>query len=480
MWAAINLLYRRHKKEFHPEHPGVSFVFLKPHLSLPSPRPIDFSRRTGGAIFFRPLGKIYFFISYAIFWLKPGGYHFISLMIHLTTGLVVYFWAKLILKDKLAAFLTSLLFVFHPIHSESVVWASGIMILLFGFFGLCMLLFYEKYQREEKKPFFLLSLILFFFALLSHELAIVLPLVVIWSKFCFRRKKFFQKTAVLEFVPFLEVLLFYLCLRWAAGTHWFSGDYSINLKRLPFNFLGNFLGYLGEFLFGKRFIPVYEILRSFWRTRIFAFCGLSVIVGFFVFLVFWLLKRTKIYQKIVDQNTVFGLGFIFFALFSVLGLGNIAERYTYLALAGFSLLVPCLIMKLKDFLLRRNYYLASAVTFLITVFLLTFYRNDFKKFEAEWKEAGGITFNTLTVLRQNYPSFPKGSTLFFVNVPIRVGRAWVFPVGLEDALWFVYRDPTLGVRKESDRRMALSLTESIPNSFVFEFEEKELKELKME
>lgn len=430
--------------------------------------------------FYRPLGKMLFFISYALFWLKPVGYHLTSLAVHFATGLAVYFWVKLVLKDKLGAFLASLFFVFHPIHSESVIWASGVMVLLAGFFGLWTLVFYEKYQREGDRRYFFAALPLFFLALLSHELAIILPLLIVWSDFCFRRKKFFQKTGLLKLVPFLEVFLFYLCIRWLAGTHWFSGDYSFNLKRLPFNFLGNFLGYLGEFVFGKRFIPFYEMMRSFWRTRIFVFCGFFGFFAALCLLVFWFLKKTRVYKKIFDQNIIFGLGFIFFALFSVLGLGNIAERYTYIALIGFAFLASCFIMKLRDFFLKKNYYLTPIVIFLTAGPLLLFYRNDFKKFETEWKQAGEITFNTLTLLRQNYPFFPKKSTLFFVNVPIRIGRAWVFPVGLEDALWFVYRDQTLGVRKESDRKAALLSARNIPNSFVFEFEGDRLKELKME
>ena len=33
----------------------------------------------------------------------------------------------------------------------------------------------------------------------------------------------------------------------------------------------------------------------------------------------------------------------------------------------------------------------------------------------------------------------------FVNIPIRTGEAWVFPVGLPDALWLVFRNPTMRV-----------------------------------
>jgi len=39
----------------------------------------------------------------------------------------------------------------------------------------------------------------------------------------------------------------------------------------------------------------------------------------------------------------------------------------------------------------------------------------------------------------------KPMELHFVNVPIRFGQAWVFPVGLPDALWFMFRNPEMRV-----------------------------------
>ena len=417
-----------------------------------------------GGYFYRPIGKLFFFLSYAFFWLKVNWYHFQSLFVHFLSALSLYLLANLLFRDKFFAFLSALFFFFHPVHSEAIVWTSGIMILFAGFFNLLSLLFWEKSQREDKLPFLFLSLAFFFLALLSHETAVVLPFLAIWLDFCFRRKKFWTKVNLLKYIPLFEVLLFYLFLRWQAGTHWLSGDYNINFARLPFNFAGNLFGYFGEFVLGKRFIPFYDQVRNYWRLHLW---GSAFLLGTFGVLGWTIWRKSK---KFFEQRIIFSLGFIFFALLSVLGLGNIAERYTYLALAGFSFLLSHLISKL----LRKK-----VLAFLSVLLVLIFYYQNFQMFVEEWQKAGEITFNTLTVLRQNYPSFPKGSTLFFVNVPIRIGRAWVFPVGLEDALWFVYRDPTLGVRKEG-RETALRLSRTIPNSFVFEFKNGELRELKVE
>jgi len=46
--------------------------------------------------------------------------------------------------------------------------------------------------------------------------------------------------------------------------------------------------------------------------------------------------------------------------------------------------------------------------------------------------------------------------MHFVNIPIRHGEAWVFPVGISDALWFVYRNPNIKIYTWSTVEEALS------------------------
>ena len=48
------------------------------------------------------------------------------------------------------------------------------------------------------------------------------------------------------------------------------------------------------------------------------------------------------------------------------------------------------------------------------------------------------------------------SELHFINVPIRYNSAWVFPVGLSDAVWFAFKNPQLKVIIDSDAQTALN------------------------
>ena len=57
-----------------------------------------------------------------------------------------------------------------------------------------------------------------------------------------------------------------------------------------------------------------------------------------------------------------------------------------------------------------------------------------------------------------------------VNVPIRYGEAWIFPVGVPDALWFVFRNPNIRVFTWTSVSQAMDAVDvNSINQKVFEF-----------
>ena len=63
---------------------------------------------------------------------------------------------------------------------------------------------------------------------------------------------------------------------------------------------------------------------------------------------------------------------------------------------------------------------------------------------------------------------PKNPIFYFVNVPIRYGEAWVFPVGLEDAMWFVFQKENVKVKQMSTVEESLEEVRTAPGK-IFEF-----------
>jgi len=417
--------------------------------------------------FYRPLSKIYFFFVYPVFNLNPQGYHLFDLFVHLAVVIGVYLLSLQLTQKKLVSLLTALLFLIHPVHTETVLWISSTSILLARFFYLFAFLSYLFYSQQKKlKPlFYLFSLLLFVFGLVSHELIVTFPLLILFYDFLFKRVKI---TAHLPFW-FLTAGYFYL-RNVVAQAHWLSGDYNYNLAKLPFNFAGNLLGYLAELLFGFRSLSFYYSARFFLRQQKLIAFGL-LLIGF--------LLMIRVIRKIkFNRIIIFLLGWFIILLLPVLGLGNIAERYVYLAdFAVFSLIGLFI-----DWLVKQTFKSKLALRIclfsLISLGLSIFYYSQFAKEKENWYQAGETAHKILLALGSNYSDFPPGSTLYFVKLPLRQNRAWIFPVGLKDGIWFIYRDENLAIKKAKSVKEALGLTKGKPHQYIFVYENNALQEVK--
>jgi hypothetical protein len=88
---------------------------------------------------------------------------------------------------------------------------------------------------------------------------------------------------------------------------------------------------------------------------------------------------------------------------------------------------------------------------------------------AQWKQAGFITKNTLGFLKKEYPLLTAKNTIYFANTPEKWKNAWVFPVGLEDGVWFVYRDALPQIKRVTgDKNSLTPLVQS--GAYVFMFQ----------
>lgn len=430
--------------------------------------------------FYRPLIRIVFYLGHLFLGLKPYGYHLLSFSLHTLNSIAVYLMAILLTGSNLVAFLSGLFFLLHPIHAETVFWISQYSGILTAFFYFSSFLGFIKWA-EEKQWFKWLcyggSLLLFALALCSYELAVTLPLVLLLYLIVYQDFRL-KKGWLLNIVPLLPYFILLDLYLWTrniiARAHPLSGDYSYNLKNFVFNFFGNLIGYFGEMIAGLRFIPFYDQARVYFRLN----KNLSFFLVFLGLVLLVLLRRKRVK---LERLTVFSLGWFVIALLPVLGLGNIAERYLYLASAAFVIMLSFFLRKIyQRLMLGKDKGTQVVITLLASMIisgLAGFYYQELKKVEATWKEAGETANKILRALSTNYEEFPSESTLYFVNLPLRIERAWVFPVGIEDGLWFIYRDESLKVIKGNDLEAALDFKAKNAQTHVFVYEEGQLEEV---
>jgi len=429
--------------------------------------------------FYRPLQKILYLTSFTVFWLRPEGYHFLSLLIHFFVASVLYLFVLKITNQRLFSILAGFIFLVFSSHGESIFWISTLGHTLSTFLIILGLYCFTVFRLEGKKLFYYLAFILLILSFLSYEGAVVGPLLLLWFETTLGKKKF------LAHLPFLALIPFYLLIRNWTGAHGLAGDYNYNWKLLPVNFLGNLFGYLGLIFVGADFLPFYDFLRLFARSSREVFitiAGLGIMmITTCLFIV--KLKRGLHHILIYDVRgetmviSVFSVGFLVISLLPFLGLGNIAERYAYLASLGGAVLLGWLLSVIYQKLSKKNFILGLIILVLLFFGLVFYYLADFNHSFQDWRRAGEITKRILLDLRKNYFMKTFDKTFYFVDIPIREGRAWVFPVGLDDALWHTFRDESLKVSTVKSIEEALDLQDKTPNSHVFVFENGEIKEV---
>ncbi len=152
-----------------------------------------------------PLSTLSLAIDYRIWRLDPFGYHLTNLLLHLINTLLVFCLVWRLAHRLLPALIAALLFGVHPMHVESVAWISERKDVLSALFFLTALLSYLRYRSTQRSLFYLLSLASFVLALLSKQMAITLPIVLLLCDLLEGRS--WTKRALIEKMPFLLLSL---------------------------------------------------------------------------------------------------------------------------------------------------------------------------------------------------------------------------------------------------------------------------------
>lgn len=312
-----------------------------------------------GELSYRPVVTFTYFIDYAIWRLNPFGYHLTNILLHTGNVFLLYCLIKSIGKKHTVALCAALLFLSHPILTETVnavcyredILASIFYLLSFLCFIKIREPFFKKERAQQKSKIrfsfcYIGSCASYGLALFSKEMAITLPLLlVLFDLFYTLHLKGKASTIpsrllqMARWIPFyagyLGIAVFYLFIRFVACKNTFKtitvapgsvvsmtkvvASY-IKLLFVPFNLNADY------------YVPYSQYLSpSFILSSLFI---VSVII---------ILIRLSQQGR---HMTFFTLWF-FIALLPVLGIipiGNImAERYLYLPIAGFCGSAGCIL-----------------------------------------------------------------------------------------------------------------------------------------
>jgi hypothetical protein len=154
---------------------------------------------------YSPLHLFSYMLDYAIGGLNAYTFRLSS---NLWAGVVagsVYLVALALTQHRLTAIAAALLFIFHPVHVESVAWISSRKDLVAAAFLLPSFLAYLKYRDGGAITWYVVSLLLFLFALLGKLSAVAFPAVLL-SVDLFIEKRPLRRS-IADKIPFLLLAL---------------------------------------------------------------------------------------------------------------------------------------------------------------------------------------------------------------------------------------------------------------------------------
>jgi tetratricopeptide (TPR) repeat protein len=139
----------------------------------------------------RPVVNFSYAIDRAVFGSGPFGHHLTSVLLHAVTVLLLFQLARRTVEDMpgrpggpplratVVAFTTAASFGFHPLMTEAVGYISGRSEVLCGLFFIAALLAARRWLLGAGRVYLVAAFVLWVFALLSKEIAVAWPLVLL-------------------------------------------------------------------------------------------------------------------------------------------------------------------------------------------------------------------------------------------------------------------------------------------------------------
>lgn len=132
---------------------------------------------SGGWRTYRPVRTASYAIDYGLFGLNPAGFRGFNVFYHVLNGTLLFFIFRTILGQPRPALLAAVLFIVHPIQTDSVTYISGRRDLLFTLFYLIGFYAFIRYRLTARLFYLGLAGVAYYLGLLSKEMAITLPLL---------------------------------------------------------------------------------------------------------------------------------------------------------------------------------------------------------------------------------------------------------------------------------------------------------------
>jgi protein O-mannosyl-transferase len=310
---------------------GVKLIFISNVWQFMNPSTIS--------NYYRPFHMLLHMLGYQISGLQPHAYHIINILFHCICTIFVAVIGYRLTGRKWICVAAALIFGLHPIHAESVAWIAAVPDpSCAAFYFAAFYLYLRDHENPERLRFIIASLFFLLLALLSKEMALTFPLVVIAADWLLHKKLRWSRYAMIA-----GVFALYIALRLNALGSLAQGARLVKLS-LAEKFLSTIV-FAGNYIL-KLFIPhdinafhVFNPTTSLYSPE---FLPASLVLAAYGFGMWWLRR---------DRIALFLFCFSLLTLAPVLDIRRLgenafADRYLYIPSFGSSILIPLIASKI--------------------------------------------------------------------------------------------------------------------------------------
>ncbi|HWP90972.1 MAG TPA: hypothetical protein VNN20_02075 [Thermodesulfobacteriota bacterium] len=380
VWDDVVVIQQNYNafKRFHPSS-----------LLIPKDRKV---KRVG---YFRPMVYTSMYVDRNVWGLSPFGFHLSNLVFNSTATVLFYFMALLLLKEfgverkESIAFLSSLLFAFHPMHVESVSWVAGRTDVLCGLFFFLAFIFYMLSYR--KLGFLVLVILSLVLSLFSKEVAVAFPVAALAFDLVSGRYK--SRVNLLKYALCLILVFAFVYLRGRGfvtipqisagriqdtvdhGFHYWGvlkillNSYAFYIKELVFPF--DFNAFIGKVPGGFKYL--FSSVLIFFLSGVASYISIKRKKGLIAFSLLWIFIT-------IAPSLIIAVSFI--------AATPLAERYLYVPSAGYCMLLGYLIfLGGKWFKDQRVVWVISTVILLSYLFYTVDRQSVWRDNLSLWEDA---------------------------------------------------------------------------------------------
>ena len=351
-----------------------------------------------GELSYRPTVTLSYFIDYSLWRLNPIGYHLTNLFLHSLNSVLLFFLlirllsglrietckelkpvflknSEALVSSSMAIktsvpFMASLIFCTHPLLAEAVNAISYREDLLATSFYFVAFLFYLTSHRHRSIVWYAASLICYLMGLFSKEITITFPVLIVLYDIMTEGKIRLTHKLVRYYIGYTLISIFYILIRFVFLHNPTESYIPYPQGSLWVNFLTMskvLASYIKLLFFPTNLNADYVVPYATSPIEISFIVSLLLIISVVI-----ITYRLFFYSKILFFSV---LWFFITSLpvMNIVPIENImAERYLYIPLVGFCILVGFLINHIPSLSPKHRLLNSCSFTFIVTLILIGF------------------------------------------------------------------------------------------------------------